>query len=131
MYKSFGMSIAAVTLLACLIGSPLVAQDLEDPMRPTTSRLAPVEEAEPEQPSRPATPQRFLPADHSLDDIYMLGPIQRARINGTWYVPGDHLINGTIIDIMPHAVVVEADDLFHVLYLDRERALFNFSQEAQ
>lgn len=121
----------AVMLLAGLSASPLAAQDLEDPMRPTTSRPPPAEETEPEQPSRPATPQRFLPADHTLEKIYMLGSIQRAQINGTWYVPGDRLINGTIIDIMPHAVVVEADDLFHVLYLNRERALFNFSQEAQ
>lgn len=120
-----------VIVTALLLISSAMATDLDDPMRPSTSRPQTLPTPPAEAPSRPAPPTRFVAGEHSLQEVYLLGQIRRARINNTWYEPGDRILNATVIDILPHAAVVEADDLYHMLYLNRDRAVFRSLKEAQ
>ena len=121
---------AACAAVALLLPTSLSADDLDDPMRPTPRQTEP-EPEEPEEDAQPAAPARFNPDHYRVTEIYMVGNIKRARINGTWYHPGDTLLNAQVLDIMPQAAVIEADDRYHMLYLDRPRATFNLFEESQ
>lgn len=123
---------ALCAAFALLLPTSLVADDLDDPMRPTSRQAEPEPDAEePAEDAQPAAPARFNPDHYRVTEIYMVGNIKRARINGTWYHPGDTLLNAQVLDIMPEAAVIEADDLYHILYLDRPRATFNLFEESQ
>lgn len=101
-------------------------------MRPTSQQVEPQPQAEESTTApQPATPPRFDPAHYSVTDIYLVGNIKRARINGTWYQPGDTLLNAKVLDVTPQAALIEADDLYYMLYLDRPRATFNLFEEPQ
>lgn len=124
-----------LTLLMLFSGSLLctmaAATELDDPMRPSTSRPQPAPETRTQAPKPPPAPTTFVPEQHTLQQIYVLGQIRRARINNTWYEPGDRILNGKVVDVLPHAAVVEAGDLYHMLYLNRERTLFRSLKEAE
>lgn len=128
------MTCTRALCIALLLSAPamLLADDLDDPMRPTSRQTEPEPEAQasPADP-QPANPARFHPDFYHVTDIYLVGNIKRARINGTWYEPGDTLLNARILDVTPQAAVIQADDLYHILHLDRPRATFNLFEESQ
>lgn len=127
MYKLMGMTLMLCGTAFGFAQAQNLAEHLDDPTRPT-SIVAPAPPVTP-TPTQP-TPPRFTPEDYRLSATYVLGSIQRARINGDWFDIGARLRDGVITDIKADQITVATAERHYVLTPPTARATFSIIEEA-
>lgn len=109
--------------LAILLPVSAVAQILDDPMRPTTTRRA----ASAPAPSAPAV-ERFNPAQFPVQAVYVFDQARRVRIHGQELSVGDAVGSGEIELIETRRVVVRAQGVQYELPMAETGAAFRIME---